>query len=127
MNRQLSRLASPVMALCLGLTGCATSASHFFPIGEQRYEAKSVDYPITVYTDALPEQPYRRIARLNFHSEKTVFASTAYQDALIALKQQARQAGADAIIELKETRKTLNETKIYNVTATAIVYTTNSP
>lgn len=124
MTRSLASLGLLVLLLTLGagMSGCATSRGTAFPIGEKSYPAKAANFPIAVFSDSLPERPFVRIARLNYHSEKTFFAPTLYQVALEELKEQARKAGADAIVELKESKSSLNETKIYNLSAVGIVY-----
>jgi uncharacterized protein YbjQ (UPF0145 family) len=38
------------------------------------------------------------------------------------LKKQARQAGADAVIEIQEIRSQILETMVYHVTATGVRY-----
>lgn len=63
-----------------------------------------------------------RIARLDVHLEKTGFVTSKFEDALPELKKQARQAGADAVIEIQETRSQILETMVYHVTATGVRY-----
>jgi len=43
--------------------------------------------------------------------------------ALPLLEEQARLSGADAIIEIRENRSMVGETRVYHVTATGIRYT----
>lgn len=106
----------------LFLVGCATVDATSFSLSEKKFPPKPVDHKIEIFTYSVPDRPFERIARLNFHSEKTFFVSTGLEAALRALKVQAREAGGDALIELNESRSMLNETRIYNVSATAIVY-----
>lgn len=123
-NRRFKQLVLFMLLLALssGISGCATSNGMAFPIGEKTYPAKPLDFPIEVFSESPPERAFAEITRLNFHSEKTFFAPTLYQDALEELKVQARKAGADAIIDLKESKSILNETKIYNLSAVGIVF-----
>lgn len=104
------------------LGGCATADATTFSLSEKEFLAKPADHEIEVFSDSLPTRLFERVARLNFHSEKTFFVGTGFEAALRALKLQAREVGGDALIEVKESRSMLNETRIYNVSATAIVY-----
>ena len=113
-----------VAVFCAGmLTGCVSVQSNAFPLGAQKRPAKAADAVIGVFREAPPERPFARVARLNVHIEKTFFIPSAFDDARPQLEKLARQQGADAIIEIKETKSRLNETFIYNVAATAIVFT----
>jgi uncharacterized protein YbjQ (UPF0145 family) len=47
-----------------------------------------------------------------------------FEDALPELEKQARQAGADAVIEIEERRSQVLETMVYHVTATGARYIT---
>ncbi len=102
-------------------TSCTSSQSRFSRL-TAAYPAKPATFPIEVFEDALPERPFERIARLDVHLEKTHFLSSSLKEALPELEKQARLSGADAIIEIRESRSTLNETKVYHVTAIAIRY-----
>jgi hypothetical protein len=70
----------------------------------------------------IPNKPFNRIARLDVHLEKTGFVRSSFDDALPELKKQARQAGADAVIEIQEIRSQILETMVYHVTATGVRY-----
>lgn len=112
-----------MLLLCLGLSGCMTAQSTAFPVGEKRFPAKPSQTPIQLFRDAAPSRPYAPVAKLNVHIEKTFFVLSAFPEALPQLENLARQHGADALIEVVEKKSRLNETFIYNVTATAIVFT----
>lgn len=112
-----------ILLALAALTGCATQQMTTIPLSQDRLAAKPADAPIEVFQDTLPNRPYREISRLNIHLEKTHLIGSNTEKAIEQLKQQARACGADAIIEVTEDRGRLNETRILNVSATAIVYT----
>ncbi len=70
-----------------------------------------------------PARPYSKVARLDVHLEKTGFVTSNLENALPELKRQARLAGCDAIIEIRERRSQLLETMVYHVTAVGARYT----
>jgi hypothetical protein len=113
-------------ALCtlLGLTaGCATTQSRYEFLAE-RYPPRAADATVEVFRSGLPQVPFKRIARLDVHLEKTGFMTSRFEDALPELKKQARQAGADAVIEIEERRSQVLETMVFHVTATGARYVT---
>ncbi len=80
--------------------------------------------PVQLFKDGLlPMRPYAVVARLNVHIEKTFFIPSAFPEARPQLEDLARGHGADALIEIEEKKSRLNETFIYNVTATAVAFT----
>ncbi len=111
-----------VMLGVLLLSGCSSMQSRFTYL-DKSYPALSADAAVEVFYDQLPTRPFVKVARLDVHLEKTHFLKSDLQDALPSLEQQARRAGANAIIEIKERTSKLNETKIYHVTAIGIRYT----
>ncbi len=113
-----------VLAVVLGwCAGCTTTQAQFRHLG-QVYPAKPANFVVEVFTDDLPARPFERIARLDVHLEKTTFVGSGLKDALPLLREQARLAGADAVIEIQEQRSSVAfETRIYHVTASAIRYT----
>lgn len=108
------------LAAALLLTGCITSSqADFKPL--LTAEPKATDHNIEVYEgDSLPQRAYSEVAILDVHLEATHLISHTFADALPKLKTQARAAGGDAIIAIKETRSRYLETSMYHVTATAI-------
>lgn len=111
--------------LCLvALVGasCATSQSRFSLLGSS-YPPKPETFEVEVFQTGPPSKPYERISRLDVHLEKTHFISSSLTEALPALKRQARLSGADAIIEMRESRSMVGETQVYHVTGTGIRYT----
>lgn len=107
--------------LVSALVACATSQGKFRPIG-QSYPAKPADFVVEVFETAPPTRPFERIARLDAHFEKTTLIPTTHAAGLAELKKQARVAGADAIVEIREQRSRVGETLILHVTATGIRY-----
>ena len=94
-----------------------------FPVGNKHLAAKSAGTPIQLFRDIKPTRPVEAVAKLNVHIEKTFFIPSAFDEALPKLEVLARQQGADALMDVIEKKSRLNETFIYNVTATAVVFT----
>ena len=104
--------------------GCATEVgSHTF-LGKT-YPAKPEGHPIDIYPDMPPERAFERVALLDVHCESQGFMEpNLEQDGVPQLKKEARAAGCDAIIEIKE-RKLDNwslETRTKTFSAVGIVY-----
>lgn len=116
-------VARAAVLLLLGavLAGCASTQSRFSHLGGS-YPPRPENHDIAVFQDAPPARPFVRVARLDVHLEKTVFIASSLADAMPELKKQARLAGADAIIDIREQRSSIGETRIYHVTATGIRY-----
>ena len=114
------RAVIAAFAASILLAGCVTQ-SRFAPIGDAR-QPKPGTCPIDVFTGQPPQRDFVRVARLDAHVENTFFVPQALSALLPSLKRQACLAGADAIIDIKESRSMLIETQIYHVTATAIAY-----
>lgn len=93
-----------------------------FPVGSRRLPAKPAGTPVLLFKDTKPDRPFEAVARLNVHIEKTFFIPSAFSEALPQLEDLARQQGADALVDVVEKKSRLNETFIYNVTATAVVF-----
>ena len=109
--------------LILMMPSCATSQSQFTRLDGRIHDSKPKDFDILVFSDQAPTRPYEVIARLDVHLEKSHFVGSDLHNALPLLKQQAKQSGADAIIEIKERSSQVAETRIYHVTAKAIFFT----
>jgi hypothetical protein len=112
------RLTLAFAALAL-LVGCASTQGRFAPLGE-RHTAKPADAYVAVFESGVPGCGFERVARLDAHLEKTGLMPSSLSEALVVLRKQARLAGGDGIVEIKEQRSQLLETRIYHVTATAI-------
>lgn len=122
--RASSRRAGLIAALgCVLLAGCVSVQPTAFPIGDKRLPPKPSTAAVQLFRDAAPPRAFSRVANLNVHIEKTFFLPSAFSEALPQLEQLARQHGADALIDVVEKKSRLNETFIYNVTATAIAFT----
>ena len=122
----VKRLAHPlqlafILAYCCGVGAC-TQQSRFSPIGLSQ-PARPENCQVDVYRYNFPDRPYTEVSRLDVHLEKTHFVESALDDAIADLKHQACLSGADAIINIRERRSMLLETRIYHVTATGIRYT----
>ena len=92
-----------------------------FPVGA-RHPAKPTDAPVLWFRESMPSRAYEVVARLNVHIEKTFFIPTAFDEAKPELEAIARRHGADAIMNVEEKKSRLNETIIFNVSATAVVF-----
>jgi hypothetical protein len=111
-----------LLAALLGLSGCMTVQPTAFPIGPPRMP-KQADTVVELFQDSAPTRKFEPVARLNVHIEKTFFVPTAFAEALPKLEALAREHGADALMTIEEKKSRLNETFIYNVSATAIAFT----
>ena len=104
------------------LAGCVSTQPTAIPLGARRFPPKGPDSPVVLIRDAAPSQPYEPVARLNVHIEKTFFIPSAFAEARPQLEKLAREMGADAVMQIEEKSSRLNETFIYNVSGTAIVF-----
>jgi hypothetical protein len=116
-----ARLAAAVV-MALSVVGCATTESGFRPLG-QAYPPKPADFAVEIFESNAPTRPFERIARLDTHFEKTHLMTTARDAGVAELRKQARAAGADAIIEVREMRSRVGETFILHMTGIGIRYT----
>ena len=107
------------LLIIIVIVSCSTTQSRHVPLVEG-LSPKSEDYSVQVYRDKLPDRPFERISRIDVHLEKTHFISSDFNNALPRLQKEARLSGADAMIEIKESKSSVGETKIYHVTATGI-------
>lgn len=119
----MGRLAVSWCLLGAMLAGCASTQGRFSPEATTRFPPLAVDQPIDVFRTGQPVRPHVRVARLDAHLEKVAWQSSSLDEALIELKKQARMAGGHAIVDIREQRSQVNETKILHVTATAVRYT----
>lgn len=110
-----------LVALVLAVAGCATSQGTFRPLA-QSHPAKAADAQIEVFETGAPTRSFERIARLDAHFEKTHFMHTTHAAGIAELQKQARAAGADAVIDVRESRSRVGETFILHLTGTGIVY-----
>lgn len=111
-----------LLVLALGcLAGCASTQCRYVRLGET-YPPVPDSIDVQVFRAELPDRPFLRVSRLDVHLERTHFIGSGLEDALPELKRQARLSGAEAIIEIREQRSQVGETKIYHVTAVGIRY-----
>lgn len=121
--KRSNKVRATLLALTgLLLAGCATMQPTAFPVGERRPPKPSAAV-VEWFRDAEPTRPFEVVARLNVHIEKTFLIPSAFDEARPKLEDLARQHGADAIIRVEEKKSRHLETFIYNVAATAIVFT----
>ena len=111
------------LCLCLaGILGAAcTMQSRFSPLGKS-YPPRPQTAAVEVFQTGAPAKPFERVSRLDVHLEKTHLVPSSFSDALPELEKQARLSGADAIIDIRESKSSIGETRIYHVTATGIRY-----
>ncbi len=84
---------------------------------------------IEVFASGAPERPFQKLSELTVYVDGiTLMGSvTPIEAALPRLKRQAREAKADAIIDLQARVRGSGEATIYKVTATAVVYVEPAP
>jgi hypothetical protein len=117
-------IAGGLIVLLFFLGGCVSSMQPTaFPVGNKHHAAKPPGTPVQLFKDSQPTRPFEAVAKLNVHIEKTFFIPSAFDEVLPKLEELARQHGADALIDVVEKKSRLNETFIYNVTATAVAFT----
>lgn len=117
------RLVAGCLA-ALALAGCATEVGSF--TATEKLAPKPANHPVAVYTNGVPDRAFRRVATLDVRCESQGFMQpTIETDAIPMLIKQARAAGCDAIMEIKERKPPENwtfETKVLLVTATGIAF-----
>lgn len=117
------RLVAGCLA-ALALAGCATEVGSF--TATEKLSPKPANHPVAVYTNGVPDRAFRRVATLDVRCESQGFMQpTIETDAIPMLIKQARAAGCDAIMEIKERKPPENwtfETKVLLVTATGIAF-----
>ncbi len=109
-----------LVALCV--VACQTTQSKFRWLGPS-YPAKPATFAVELFESGMPVRPFVKIARLDAHFEKTGFMPTLRQTGIEELKKQARAAGADAVVEIREMHSHVGETLILHVTGIGIRYT----
>ena len=115
-----------VIAFLLTLTLSACSAVDTRSTPMQGYtRARAWNSHIDVYLTDAPNRPYEEAAQIVVQFDKKIFLKPTLHDAIQFFKQEARKAGADGIIDLKETSSVTGWTRIYRATAVAIRYTDN--
>lgn len=114
--------AAVLLVLSAGLSGCVSAQATAFVVGDKRLPPKPDQAPVQLYREAQPQRSFTVVAKLNVHIEKTFLIPSAFSEALPQLEELARHHGADALTDIVEKKSRLNETFIYNVTATAIAF-----
>lgn len=115
----MTNWAAALFLVTLLTVSCATRQSRYALLG-QAFPPKPESCEVLIFREAAPPRTFVRVSRLDVHLEKTSFVGSSLESALPELKRQARLSGADAVIEIRETRSTVGETRVYHVTATGI-------
>jgi uncharacterized protein YbjQ (UPF0145 family) len=69
-----------------------------------------------------PGRPFVKVAQVYAHRESTLLFHPGLENALPDLEKQACLAGADAIMDIAESKGGYLEMSSYNISATAIIY-----
>jgi hypothetical protein len=78
------------------LAGCAT-ASQVVPLAVTEYAPRPADYPILLYSAALPTCAFEEIAIIRAHKEVGFVSGGAV---VHALRRKARELGGDAVVRV---------------------------
>lgn len=116
------RISALILLSATLLSGCASSQARMQPIGDLTRPARPAACAVEVWRTGQPSRPFIKVARLDVHREATYFLQPSFDDLLPDLKRQACLAGADAVIDIVETKGGYLETSSLHLTATAIVY-----
>lgn len=115
-----SAILSAVLWMAIAAAACGVKQSRYMMLGEP-FPATPPDVSVEIFRSDPPERAFRRISRIDVHLEHRL-GMPGLDTALPELEQQARLSGAEAIIEIEETRRWYGEVGIYHVTATGIRY-----
>ena len=128
MNRFFGRaqaLLLPAVCSVILMAGCATEVGSFTPI-TRTYPPKLPKTQVDVFTTGMPSRSFERVAILDVHCESQGFMTPNLKsDGIPKLIEQARAAGCDAIIEIREKAAQANwtlETSVKNYTAVGVAY-----
>lgn len=117
---RLTLLACALLAALALTAGCHSLHGAYMPLGPA-LPPRPPDAPVQVYLDGrLPEGEWHPVARLDVRLERTGFVPAPRAEALYELRRQARLAGADAVIDVRERRSWHLETRSYRVSAVAV-------
>lgn len=114
------RGADAMVFLVMASLGCATMSAHHAPLGNA-YPPRPDGADVEVFGPGASPGQCVRVSRLDVHIEKTMFAGSTLEEALPALKQEARLSGADAITEIEEHTSVRAETRMYHATAVGLL------
>ena len=78
------------------LAGCAT-ASQVVPLTATKYAPRPAEYPILLYSAALPTCAFEEIAIVRAHKEMGFVSREAVVD---ALRRKAQELGGDALVRV---------------------------
>jgi hypothetical protein len=118
----MSKIARFLLLIAFAFCMACTSVQPRFSFLDKPYPEKPADFDVQLFRDSMPTVPFKKIARVEVHVEKTGFHGSSLEEVLGQLKEQARLAGADALIEFDERRSMIGETRVYHVIAIGIVF-----
>jgi len=113
------------MLAVLSLAACAGSSGRFSPMPGKSLPPKDESFEVAVFESALPARTFERVARLDVRMEMPASKDASLQDAMPELKRQARRAGADAIVDIRQQRSKVGDTTLFQVSAMGIRYQPN--
>jgi hypothetical protein len=108
----------------LGLAACAANSGRFAPMPGKSFPAKEESFEVAVFESILPSQSFERIARIDVQMEMPDGRDAKLEDAIPELKRQARRAGADAVIDIRQSRSRVGDVTVFQVSAMGIRYST---
>ena len=111
--------AAAALLAAIFAAGCHSLHGGFARLGPA-LPPRPADAPVQVYLDGLPEGEWQPVARLDVRLERTGFVPAPRAEALYELRRQARLAGADAVIDVRQRRSWHLETRSYHVSGTAV-------
>ena len=83
------------------LVGCAAPIRHIY-LADQPYPPHHQNYPIPIYRDTLPDEPFVEVAVVSF---KLTNKLQSREKAIEAMKAKAREMGGEAIINFGSARE----------------------
>lgn len=111
--------------MVLMLAACASNSARFSPMPGKSLPPKDDSFEVAVFESVLPARAFERIARLDVRMEMSASQGASLQDAIPELKRQARRAGADAIIDIRQQRSKVGDMMVFQVSAMGIRYSAN--
>lgn len=114
-----------VTLVTLALAACAANSGRFSPMPGKSFPPKEETFEVAVFESVLPSQSFERIARLDVQMQMPGGQDAKLEDAIPELKRQARRAGADAIIDIRQSRAKVGDVTVFEVSAMGIRYSQN--
>jgi hypothetical protein len=104
------------LAVAFTASGCALLRHH-------DVDADDVE----VYQYGVPTSPFKKVADLAFWVPKQGLGEPTIDDILPELRERAKHAGADAVVDVHWTLRGARDFGVYQVTATGIAYAHDDP